>query len=91
MLKIIHESKKDLESHLLEAMRNEYHKKIEILETEIYSLGNERAHKMSQQQDSSSRSKIEDGYKKKMKELEDKLKEFKRKNKEQEEKRRELE
>lgn len=46
ILGVIKNAKQDLESHLLDAMKNEYHKKIAMLENEIQSLGSERTAKM---------------------------------------------
>lgn len=72
-----------LQNNLLTAMKNEYHKKIVSLDSEIKNLEKERGESLKKAVDANQKNKVEDIYKKKMKDLEDKLKDLRMKDKEQ--------
>lgn len=68
-----------LQNNLLEAMKNEYHKKIQSLNSEINDLERDRNENLKKADGQLQKNKVEEGYKKKLKELEDKLKDTKKK------------
>ena len=80
LLDAIKESHKMLQNNLLEAMKMEYHKKIQKLDLEIKQLEKERSESLKKADTAKEKNKVEEGYKKKMKELEEKLKDLKKKD-----------
>ena len=62
-------------------MKEEYHKKIVALESELVRLQEEKNMKMQGTQESN-RAKIQEDYRKKMKDLQKKLEDYKMKDKE---------
>lgn len=82
LLSAIKESHKMMSGNLLEAMKNEYHKKIQQFQTEMQLLEQERVESLKKADTVQQKSKLEEAYKKKLKELEDKLKEAKQKDRE---------
>jgi len=80
LLDAIKESHKMIQNNLLEAMKNEYHKKIQTLDSEIKNLEKERGESLKKADSVQQKNKVEEGYKKKMKELDDKLKDLKKKD-----------
>lgn len=64
-------------------MKNEYHKKIQQLDLEVRQLEKERSENLKKAENAQQKNKVEDCYKKKMKDLDDKLKDLKKKDQEQ--------
>lgn len=64
-------------------MKNQYHKKIEALESELTGLEKEKHDSLKKVDSAKEKSKLDDQYKKKMKEMNEKLNEFKMKDREQ--------
>ncbi len=83
LLEAIKESHKMLQNNLLEAMKNEYHKKIQQLDLEVKQLERERSESLKKAENVQQKNKVEEGYKRKMKDLDDKLKDLKKKDQEQ--------
>jgi len=90
ILDVIKQSKHQLESHLLESMKQEYHKKIETLEQELVRLQEERNSK-SQGQSEQNKQRIAEDYRRKMKDLQKKLEDYKVKDREIQGKKKECE
>lgn len=82
LLKAIKDSHNMLQNNLLEAMKNEYHKKIQQLDNEMRMMEKEKNESMKKAENPMQKSKLEDQYKKKMKELEDQLNGLKQKDRE---------
>ena len=83
LLDAIKESHKMLQNNLLEAMKMEYHKKIQSLDSELKQLERERGESLKKADSAQQKSKLDESYKKKMKELEDKLRDLKAKDRDQ--------
>lgn len=83
VLYAIKEQQKILQSNLLEVMKNEYHKKIAEFQIEMQQLEQERSEQLRRAGDATQKSKLEEVYKKKLKDLEDKLGQAKAKEREQ--------
>lgn len=83
LLHEIKEQHKKLSSNLLEAMRNEYHKKIANFQSEMLALEQERQEQIRKADNVQQKTRLEEVYKKKLKELEDKVNLAKNKEKEQ--------
>lgn len=83
LLTEIKEQHKKLSSNLLEAMRNEYHKKIANIQSEMYALEQDRQEQMRKAENIQQKTKLEEVFKKKLKELEDKVTLAKTKEREQ--------
>lgn len=78
LLQAIKDSQKALSNNLLEAMKCEYHKKIRQLQEEMERLEVERAENVRRAGgDASQRGKVEDQYRKKLKEVETQLRDAK--------------
>ncbi len=83
LLESIKLSHKTLTSNLLEAMKQEYHKKISAYQTEMDTLKEELADKLRRADNTQQRTKLEEAYRKRMKELEDKERVARQKDSEQ--------
>lgn len=83
LLSAIKESHKTLSMNLLEAMKNEYHKKIAAFQQEIFQLEQERADQLRKADSQQMKTKLEDYFKKRLKDLEDKVAQAKAKEREQ--------
>ena len=62
-----------MQNHLMEEMKHEYHKKVQILESEIKQLEKEKLDAMKKV-GSGEKNKVEENYRKKVKDLEERLK-----------------
>ena len=72
-----------MSNNLLEAMKNEYHKKIDQLQQEMLYLEREKIESLKKAESATQKTKLEEAYKKKLKDLEDKLNQTKMKDREQ--------
>lgn len=72
-----------LSDQLLEDMKNEYHNKIAQFQQEMLQLEQERADQLRKADNAQQKSKLEETYRRKLKELEDKLNQAKQKEREQ--------
>ena len=72
-----------MQNNLLETMKNEYHKKVGQLESELAFVEKEKSEHLKKADTAQQKSKVEDSFKHKLKELEDKLKNYKAKDREQ--------
>lgn len=59
-------------------MKMEYHKKIQQLDLEVRQLERERSENLKKAENVQQKNKVEEGYKKRMKDLDDKLKDLKK-------------
>lgn len=72
-LQLAQEQQKELSQKLVEAMKMEYHKKIQLLQQEQLLIEQERAEQMKKAETMQQKTRVDENFKKKAKELEDKL------------------
>lgn len=82
-LQLAVEQQKELSQKLVEAMKNEYHKKIQYLQQEQLNMEQERAEQLRKAETMQQKTRVDENFKKKAKELEEKLAIAKAKEREQ--------
>ena len=83
LLEAVKESHALMQNSLLEEMKKEYFKKVKEMESEINNLKTDHSQSLRKAGSQGDKNKMEEQYKKKLTELEDKLKHYKVKEKEQ--------
>ena len=83
ILKQIKDAHAKTSNQLLEAMKNEYHKKIQNFQMEMQQLEQQRIEDLKKVDNAQQKSKLEEGFRKKLKDLEDKLRDAKQKERDQ--------
>lgn len=82
-LQLAVEQQKELSQKLVEAMKNEYHKKIQYLQQEQLNMEQERAEQLRKAETMQQKTRVDENFKKKARELEEKLAIAKAKEREQ--------